>query len=71
MNRVIIMDNPNKFIPKKETKSSRTLRFPNELIAQMQEIAQAEDISFNQLVVQCCVYAMRHRPSSLSSDDVE
>ncbi len=52
------------FIIKKNEASSKTIRMPNALIEQLEEIAVNEDISFNQLVVQCCEYAIANIPKN-------
>jgi len=52
------------FIIKKNEASSKTIRMPNSLIEQLEEIAVNEDISFNQLVVQCCEYAIANIPKN-------
>lgn len=52
------------FIVQKNEASSKTVRMPNVLIEQLEEIAADEDISFNQLVVQCCEYALANLPKS-------
>lgn len=41
-----------------QQKSNKTIRMPNELIDRLQKIADQNNISFNQLVVQCCEYAL-------------
>lgn len=41
-----------------QQKSNKTIRMPNELIDRLQTIADQNQISFNQLVVQCCEYAL-------------
>ena len=43
---------------KKFQSSNKTIRMPNELIDKLQKMADENDISFNQLVVQCCEYAL-------------
>lgn len=43
---------------KNQQKSNKTIRMPNELIEKLQNIADKNDISFNQVVVQCCEYAL-------------
>lgn len=48
------------FIIKKPTSSNRTVRMPDELIDTISAIANEKGISFNQLVVQCCEYALDH-----------
>ena len=44
----------------RQQKSNKTIRMPNELIDKIQTLADQNDISFNQLVVQCCEYALGH-----------
>ncbi|MEE1054243.1 MAG: hypothetical protein U0L36_00190, partial [Acutalibacteraceae bacterium] len=46
------------FEVKKAKSSNKTIRMPDELIEKLQYIADKNDISFNQLVVQCCDYAL-------------
>ncbi len=43
---------------KNQQKSNKTIRMPDELIDKLQTLADKNDISFNQLVVQCCEYAL-------------
>lgn len=43
---------------KKAQNSNKTIRMPDELIERLQKLADENDISFNQLVVQCCEYAL-------------
>lgn len=52
------------FIVQKNEASNKTIRMPNNLIEQLEEIAANEDISFNQLVVQCCEYALANLPKN-------
>lgn len=52
------------FVVQKNEASSKTIRMPNSLIEQLEEIAANEDISFNQLVVQCCEYALANLPKN-------
>ena len=45
--------------------SNKTIRMPDDLIDRLQKLADQNDISFNQLVVQCCEYALDNMlPSS-------
>ncbi|MCI9247188.1 MAG: toxin-antitoxin system HicB family antitoxin [Clostridia bacterium] len=44
-------------IDKQET-INKTFRIPVELCKKLQEVAQTEGISMNNLVVQCCEYAL-------------
>ena len=48
------------FTVKKAQNSNKTIRMPDGLIERLQTVADANDISFNQLVVQCCEYALDH-----------
>lgn len=55
------------FSVKKPQSSNKTIRIPDELIARLQTLADSNDISFNQLVVQCCEYALNHLSAADSS----
>ena len=48
------------FIVKKNESFNKTIRMPNELIEELERVATVKDISFNQLVIQCCKYALEH-----------
>ena len=48
------------FTVKKPESSNKTIRMPNELINQLEKLATEKDISFNQLVIQCCNYALEN-----------
>ena len=39
---------------------NKTFRLPAKLINEMQTIAQNKEISLNNLVLQCCEYALKH-----------
>ena len=43
---------------KKMKSSNKTIRMPNDLIQNLEKLAFENDISFNQLVIQCCEYAL-------------
>ena len=45
---------------KKTEYVNKTFRMPAELVVQMEAIAQNKDISLNNLVVQCCEYALEN-----------
>lgn len=49
---------------KKTTSSNKTVRMPDDLIRQLETLAYENDVSFNQLVVQCCEYALAHLAKS-------
>lgn len=52
------------FIVQKNEAANKTIRMPIPLIEQLEELAASEDISFNQLVVQCCEYALSNLPEN-------
>ncbi len=52
---------------RKTESSNKTIRMKNDLIEKLENIASEKDISFNQLVVQCCEYAI----SNLKDNDSE
>ncbi len=52
------------FAVKKPQSSNKTIRMPDTLIERLQRVADANDVSFNQLVVQCCEYALDHQKPS-------
>lgn len=56
---------------KKPTASNKTIRMPDTMIEKLEKLAAQHDISFNQLVIQCCEYAMEHlnKPESKNSND--
>jgi predicted HicB family RNase H-like nuclease len=43
---------------RKEEKITKTFRIPQSLLEQLEKIAQKEGVSVNNLVVQCCEYAL-------------
>ena len=45
---------------KKPSASNKTIRMPDTLIEKLELLAGKHDISFNQLVIQCCEYAIEH-----------
>lgn len=45
---------------KKIQSSNKTIRMPDDLIEKLQALADSNDISFNQLVVQCCEFALEN-----------
>ena len=45
---------------KKQEMTNKTFRLPVELIQQLQVVAQNQDISLNNLVIQCCEYALKN-----------
>lgn len=55
---------------KKVESSNKTIRLPNDLIEQLESIAAENDVSFNQVVTQCCQYALDHMETPAVSDSV-
>ena len=56
------------FIIKKPTSSNRTIRMPDDLIDILGRIAAEKGISFNQLGIQCCEYALDNLNKTNSSN---
>ncbi len=50
---------------------NKTFRLPTELVKNMEIIAQNQGVSLNNLVIQCCEYALANleQPSSNSHSD--
>ena len=53
---------------KKPSSSNKTIRMPDSLIEKLEQLAAAHDISFNQLVVQCCEYALDNMNDEKKTD---
>lgn len=49
-----------KFQIRKPQSSNKTIRMPDHMIDRLQALADSYDISFNQLVVQCCEFALEN-----------
>lgn len=52
---------------KKTEYTNKTFRIPTELVKRMETIAQEQNISLNNLVVQCCEYAL----DNMTPDDTD
>lgn len=52
------------FKVKKQEHVNKTFRMPQELVRRLEVIAQDKKVSLNNLVVQCCEYAMDHLDDS-------
>ena len=39
---------------------NKTFRMPSDLVQKLERLAQDERVSMNQLVIQCCNYALDH-----------
>ena len=48
----------------KRESSNKTIRMPNELIEKLEQLALDKNISFNQVVIQCCEYALANLKDS-------
>lgn len=46
------------FVVKKHSASNRTIRIPDDLTKALTEVAEQKGVSFNQLVIQCCEFAL-------------
>ncbi len=53
---------------KKIESSNKTIRMPNDLIEKLEALANENDISFNQVIIQCCQYALENLDDSLSQN---
>ena len=53
-----------KFKVKKQEYANRTFRLPVELLEELNTLATNKNISLNQLVVQCCEYAIENLEES-------
>lgn len=45
---------------KNQQKSNKTIRMPDTLIDKLQDVANKNNTSFNQVVIQCCEYALEN-----------
>lgn len=59
------------FIIKKPKSSNRTIRMPDPLIERISKLAEQQGISFNQLVVQCCEFALEHLKESQNETETD
>lgn len=57
----------DKFYIKKQEYSNRTFRFPVEMLDELSNLASEKNISLNQVVLQCCEYAL----NNLQEDEPE
>lgn len=56
------------FKVKKQEHINKTFRMPLELVRKLEVLAQAKQISLNNLVVQCCEYALDNIDSTDSTE---
>ncbi len=52
------------FTVKKTEYINKTFRIPKELSQKLEELAQEKNVSVNNLVVQCCEYALNNAKKS-------
>lgn len=45
---------------RKEQSHNKTIRMPETMILELEKLAHEKDISFNNLVLQCCAYALKN-----------
>ena len=48
------------FYVKKPEMVNKTFRLPEDLVNQLSAVAQQQGVSMNNLVAQCCAYALAH-----------
>ncbi len=48
------------FKVQKPEMTNKTFRLPLKLVQELQTVAQNKDVSLNNLVQQCCEYALKH-----------
>ncbi len=48
------------FKVKKNEMINKTFRLPLELVQKLQTVAQNKEVSLNNLVIQCCEYALKN-----------
>ena len=48
------------FNVKKEEMINKTFRLPLELVEELSKVAQTKGVSLNNLIKQCCEYALKH-----------
>ncbi len=47
-------------VVKKSASINKTIRMPKDLVAQLEKVATEKGVSFGQLVIQSCRYALEH-----------
>ena len=55
---------------KKTEHTNKTFRLPVELVEKMEVLAQNKGVSLNNLVIQCCEYALENIDSTSDEDEV-
>lgn len=58
------------FKVKKTEYTNKTFRLPTELVKRLETVAQNQNVSLNNLVIQCCEYALNNMDDSeISGED--
>lgn len=57
------------FTVKKEKSVNKTVRMPESLVWKLNEWAVKKDVSFNQVVNQCCQYALEHSEMEMAEKE--
>lgn len=57
------------FKVKKTEYVNKTFRFPTDLVKRLEVVAQNKNVSLNNLVVQCCEYALENIDNSEAPKD--
>jgi hypothetical protein len=58
--KIILKGVVQMFEVKKNESQNKTIRMPFELIKELEQVATKKDVSFSQLVIQCCEYALKN-----------
>ena len=59
------------FYVQKPEMVNKTFRLPEELVNQLSTVAQRQGVSMNNLVAQCCAYALAHLAESPKEESEE
>lgn len=54
--------------PKKQTEN-KTIRFPEELVTDIEKYIQNKDVTFSHFVIQACEYALENAEDDESNED--
>ena len=57
------------FDVKKPEMINKTFRLPLPLVETLQEVAQAKGVSLNNLIIQCCEYALKNLNNTDNNED--
>ena len=57
------------FEVKKAEHVNKTFRMPVDLVRQLERVAQEKNVSLNNLIVQCCTYALDNLDSPKENQD--